>query len=379
MWGPSADNCVRFSKRPFFPERTHELFVDSAALGFVKYFRKTRGQLAGYAFFQMRHLSIQSKNNSITGRSIPIARVATRHIDNLILKASIGPEVDASERITFYRLLNRDRSFRSSADYILKTFVLAWLSASPASTPIPCTAATANAPTLTIPVCPKDRSIPLANLSSIRESDMNMAQPPPFCLLTVPKTCAPVDAIVCTDEAIITVHVTVSRTRSTGPSDFERIHAQLPVLFGEARHWQWCHVFVAGDEENAKALRYEARKDLPADLNVTIYSAVLDLGRLSSIRKRLDELIEERVSTHPLYATGIYQAIIRMEIQNSLFTKVAPTWTPTWTSLCGLECQIPFVVCTVKEKRSRVCVVEKYIVIVFGTYSSVLLTAKGLY
>jgi len=126
---------------------------------------------------------------------------------------------------------------------------------------------------------------------------MNTQPPPAFCLLTVPQTCAPVDAIVCTKEAIITVQVAVSyslRYRA-GPNDFERIHAQLPVLFGETR--RWCHVFVTGDEENAVPLRYVPTKDLPADLN--IYSAVFDLGRLSSIRERLGELIEERIVEIP--------------------------------------------------------------------------------
>jgi len=218
--------------------------------------------------------------------------VATSHIDELILKATI--KADATERIAFHRSLRQDKSFRPTAGYILKNFVLAWLSAHPLSTPIPCTAAMASAPRLEIPVCPKDRSIPFTDLGSMR--DMN-TPPTPFCLLTVSQTCAAsaVDAIVCSDEAIITVQVTISRRHGATPSSFEQIRAQLPVLFGEAR--RWCHVFVTGNEEDAEALRYDLREDLPADLNVTIYTAVLDLGWLGPIRERLYEMIEERVST----------------------------------------------------------------------------------
>jgi hypothetical protein len=287
-WGPSARNCLQLSRQPSL-EATYKSSVDAAALGFVKDFHATQRELDGLKFSDLI-FSIQPENKSVTGRAVPIAQVATRHINFSILKATIDAEVGAAERIALYRWLSnhKSESFRSSASHILKIYVLAWLSAYPASTPIPCTAATMTGhsmPNLEIPVCSKDQSIPLTDLNSIRNV------PPPFCLLTVPQTCAPVDAIVCSDEVIITVQVTVS---SRYQSDFERIHAQLSLLFGESR--QWCHVFVTADEENANALRYELREGLPTDLNIALFTAVFDLGLLSPIRERLSELIEERVS-----------------------------------------------------------------------------------
>ncbi len=221
---------MRYSQRHFL-EIVHEISVDTAACEFVKDFRATRRELDGLKFSN-RLFSIRPKSKSITGRPVPIAQVATSHIDELILKATI--KADATERIAFHRSLRQDKSFRPTAGYILKNFVLAWLSAHPLSTPIPCTAAMTSAPRLEIPVCPKDRSIPFTDLGSMR--DMN-TPPTPLCLLTVSQTCAAsaVDAIVCSDEAIITVQVTISRRHGATPSSFEQIRAQLPVLFGEAR------------------------------------------------------------------------------------------------------------------------------------------------
>ncbi|KAN0128097.1 hypothetical protein V8E53_014078 [Lactarius tabidus] len=271
MWGRSAQNCVWFSRgwgRSL--EDAHKSRVDAAVLGFVKDFHVIRSELDALNFSNVL-FSIQPKNKSGAGRAVPVAHVATKHINNLILKATT--------------------EFRSTASYILKAYVLAWLSAYPASTPIPCTAAAGmmadmSRPALVIPVCSKDQSIPLTDLNIIRNV------PPPFCLLTVPQNCAPLDAIVGIDEVIITVQAVSSRYR-TERCDFEQIHAQLSLLFGESR--QWCHVYVTGDEENAVALRYEPR-DIPADLNVMIFTAVFNLGHLDPIRERLDELIEERVS-----------------------------------------------------------------------------------
>jgi hypothetical protein len=284
-------------------EDAHKSRVDAAVLGFVKDFHTTRSELDALDFSNVL-FSIQPKSKSGAGRAVPVAHVATKHINNLILKATT--EVSASERVGFYRALSTDKSesFRSTASYILKAYVLAWLSAYPASTPIPCTAAAGmmadmSRPALEIPVCSKDQSIPLTDLNIIRNV------PPPFCLLTVPQNCAPLDAIVGIDEVIITVQAVSSRYR-TERCDFEQIHAQLSLLFGESR--QWCHVYVTGDEENAVALRYEPW-DIPADLNVMIFTAVFNLGHLDPIRERLDELIEERVSQRyfDLYAMGTYQ------------------------------------------------------------------------
>ncbi|KAI9457226.1 hypothetical protein BJY52DRAFT_1223910 [Lactarius psammicola] len=95
----------------------------------------------------------------------------------------------------------------------------------------------------------------------------------PILFTSESQTRGVVDAIVCSDKVIITVKVTVSRKHGATPSSFEQIRAQLPVLFGEAR--RWCYVFVTSDGGDTEALRYDPtlREDLPAGLDVTIYTA----------------------------------------------------------------------------------------------------------
>ena len=82
---------------------------------------------------------------------------------------------------------------------------------------------------LEIPVCSKDQSIPLTDVKTIRNV------PHPFFLLTGPEICAPVDAIVCADEVIITIHSSRHYTELES-SDFDPIHAYLSLLSSLENH-----------------------------------------------------------------------------------------------------------------------------------------------
>lgn len=81
------------------------------------------------------------------------------------------------------------------------------------------------------------------------------------------------------------MQVVVSRRPfGTEPGNFDQIYVQLSLLLGKSR--QWCHIFVIGDEENAEALRYKPREDIPAGVNLMIFTAIFNFGRLSPIRER---------------------------------------------------------------------------------------------
>ena len=267
--------------------------VETAVQSFIKDSPTHRGLDA----FSVSH-TIFSIEPHAKSRQVPIARVATKHIDELILLATV--EADAAERITFYRSLSAHKWFKAPEGYLLERFVLAWLTAYPASTPICCSTAMYGAPTLAIPVCPLDQSISLTDLNELKGVKKC---PLPFCFIPTSSTFPTIDAIVIDDKFIITVQVTVSRTHSAKPEGFEQIFTHLPAQFRNKR--QWCHVFVTGDEENAQALRYKPR-DLPKKMRITVYSAVFDIGWLSRIHNRF-KLSKEKVSWCWLRAIVTYK------------------------------------------------------------------------
>ncbi|KAH8988276.1 hypothetical protein EDB86DRAFT_3081672 [Lactarius hatsudake] len=215
--------------------------------------------------------SIRAKE---TDRSVPVARVATGHIDEVILKAAV--KTYAINRVEFYDTLRLDKSFRSTAEHIQKSYLFAELSNHPDSVPIfwaPCRVTASEAPVLEIPVCPKHRSITLTDLSSMRDMGAPRLRTP-FCLLIEPQTGAAVDAIVC--------------------SGFEHIRSQFPALFTGEEARRWCHVFVATNTKDEEALRDDLKEVPPTDLNVTIYTIHFEVVWLDPIHERLKELINER-------------------------------------------------------------------------------------
>lgn len=212
-----------------------------------------------------------------------MAQVASNHINNLILNATTKAET--AEQIAFFKSLRTDIWFKSPADRILKAYVLAWLSAHPASTPIPCTAAAAEAPTLEIPVCPKDRAIPFTGVTLLRDINKH---PLPFCFLSVSQTFPTVDAIVFGKKLLITVQVTASSRHSANSSAFKQIWDHLPLAIRQK--YKWCHVFVTGDEGTAATLRRQQREN-PPGIVIFYYSAVFEVGQLGLIRKHLNEVV----------------------------------------------------------------------------------------
>ncbi|KAH9172531.1 hypothetical protein EDB89DRAFT_1964677 [Lactarius sanguifluus] len=272
-WGPSARNCVQFSQRHVL-ECAHESHVYAAACDFVEDFYAARRRLIDRYTLSDPLFSIRAKE---TDRSVPVARV--------ILKAAV--KTYAVNRVEFYDSLRLDKSFRSTADHIQKSYLFAELSNLPDSMPTfwaPCRGTASEAPVLEIPVCPKHRSITLTDLSSMRDMETPRLRTP-FCLLIEPLTGAAVDAIVCNDDGIITFQVIVSYPHDTSLGGFEHIRSQLPALFTGGETRRWCHVFVATDRKDEEALRDDLKEVPPADLNVTIYTIRFE---------RLKELIRER-------------------------------------------------------------------------------------
>src|SRR6266702_2713577 len=91
-----------------------------------------------------------------------------------------------------------------------------------------CSTTVYGAPTLTILVCPLDQSIPLTDLSKLKDMKMH---PLPFCFIPTSLTFPTINAIIIDDKFIITVQVTVSCRHSAKPEGFEQISTHLPAQF----------------------------------------------------------------------------------------------------------------------------------------------------
>jgi hypothetical protein len=232
--------------------------------------------------------SVLPEDFSQEGRQVITMQMASSHISDLILNAIIKAET--SEQIAFFRALSNHPWFKAPASHILKAFVLTWLSAHPASASIPCTATLAEAPTLEIPVCPKDRTIPLTALTLLR--DINKL-PLPFCFLPTPHTFPgpTIDAIVVNENLFITVQVTVSSRDCADLGTFQTIWRNLPHVIGQT--YKWCHVFVTSDHETAEQLQNQSMANTPG-IDIFYYSAVFEVGRLDLIRQHLYEVVRRQ-------------------------------------------------------------------------------------
>ncbi|KAH9022984.1 hypothetical protein EDB85DRAFT_342232 [Lactarius pseudohatsudake] len=277
-WGPDTRNCVWFPQHPV-AEHRHKLGVDVAVKSFIRKF--PQGELDRLQAFSVL-FSVLPQDFSRAGRWIAVAEVASEHINDLILNATI--EAETAEQISFFSSLRTHPWFKSATTRILKAFVLTWLSAHPASTSISCTAAAASAPALKIPVCPKVRAIPFTGLTLLEDVKRRAF---PFCFLPVSPTLPAVDAIIFDKKHLITIQVTVSPKQSVNSSALEKIWDGLPLA--TKRKHKWCHVFVTNDGGTAAELRRQPREN-PPGIDICYYSAMFDVEQLGRIRGHLNDM-----------------------------------------------------------------------------------------
>jgi hypothetical protein len=130
----------------------------------------------------------------------------------------------------------------------------------------------------------------------------------PFCLVPVFQTFAATDAIVLTEDSIITLQMTVSSKHDAKNVGFQKIFDGLPAKFLRPRTWR--HVFLTDSEDKVKALRNQKLKknDGTEVIDIHIYSAVINIHDWDLIitSDRTDELKEVAISRHWLYTVDIY-------------------------------------------------------------------------
>src|SRR6266571_7772227 len=112
----------------------------------------------------------------------------------------------------------------------------------------------------------------------------------PLCLLPTSKSFPSADAIVITDEFVITIQVTVSDQHSTKGSGFTDIKKLIPHGL---RRDNWRHVFITDDDDDrAVSLRNQTLRGLPED--ILVYSGVFDIGPSSVTRKHMEAFNEKK-------------------------------------------------------------------------------------
>ncbi|KAH9171303.1 hypothetical protein EDB89DRAFT_1117820 [Lactarius sanguifluus] len=241
-WGPSARTCALLARDPA-EEHYHAIAVNKAADAFVE--RPPTGTTfdAIQAFHVL--LSVRPEvNEDEGGRRVPVAEMASEHIREIISCAAAGAL--AQKRIEFFRTISTQPAFKGSAGDMFKGFVLSWLYAGSNLEPLRCFAT--GQPVLEIPACGKEKTTFFGSkngLGNVKWDEL------PLCLLPTVKNFPTADAIVITDESIITIQATVSYQHGAKEVGFTKIE---DLISSHVTRDKWFHVFVTDDDDAAASL-----------------------------------------------------------------------------------------------------------------------------
>jgi hypothetical protein len=275
--------------------------------------------------------SIQPRDQTPSGRMVPIAEVSTNRIKEMISYAAAS--VTTQERFHFYQTISSQPLFKACAGQMFKRFVLSWLaSLHKGSLSLHCTPHTPHAPhTLRTPCIPatppvleisaygEEYTYFFSSLAALKEK---AGMDKPLCLLPTSQTLVAVDAIILTKSNIITVQVTISRSHSTKKDGLKEIKKSLPHSL--IKNCKWCHVFITDDYVKAESLRGQTLSDLPN--NIFIYSVVFDVGQLDITHAHLEAFDKKKVSVFWLHVISAYWGITVTSNLNMLAKIV---WTLT--------------------------------------------------
>jgi hypothetical protein len=266
-------------------EDTLEKTVETAAHNFVRdpvnYERNFDPTGASHVLFSLR-----PEDKTEAGRMIFNAYIATDRIRNIISYAAA--EAEAHERIYFYRTIERQPTFRTSAGKIFERFVLSWLTSGPDVGTLDCTAAKSGESNIQIPACAEEQTFFFGSLTSLKGATVNGF---PSCFLPAFQALAAVNAIIFTTNSIITVQVTISDSHSAEEKSFDDIKKNLPSSIIKDH---WYHVFITDKEVKVRSLRHQTLSGPPN--NILLYSGVFDLGLSDITSAKMRVFNEKKVS-----------------------------------------------------------------------------------
>ncbi|KAH9000664.1 hypothetical protein EDB86DRAFT_3075130 [Lactarius hatsudake] len=297
-WGPSAHTCVQLSRNPTL-EVTHEEAVKRAASRFIK--DPDIGTIdVVFDAITVSHLLFSIKPKANTKRRVPIADIAMDQIRAIISYAAA--DASARRRIQFYHAISKQPEFRVSAGIMFESFFLSWLSSEPRPNmePLRCYPAVTGWPDLQIPACREKQTKVFSSLDALKKVKKKAL---PLCLLPVSRTLPAVDAIVLTDQFIITVQVTLAYRHSVKKDGFTQIEESIPAWIMNGCKWR--HTFITDDEATAVALRRQTFSDLPK--NIRIYSGVFNVGQSGISRPHMKALNESKKRAHENDNRGEYK------------------------------------------------------------------------
>ncbi|KAI0299681.1 hypothetical protein B0F90DRAFT_602363 [Multifurca ochricompacta] len=298
-WGPSARIMMNLMTDPG-EIRGHTERVKDAALHFAKHFDdftrqdKVNAMAISHTLFTIRPKGLPSEE-----RSSAIGRIESSYLNRFVIEAIVTQDV--LQQIEFYNLVSRHPWFRGSAGYMFEMAVLSWLCANSESNELPCTPARSASPQLTIPVCQGWCMLSYKDQHTLKYlTDCKR----PFCVIPIPasKTFPAVDAMIFTDDHIITIQVTITPEHSVKSTGLLQIADSLTKGFRKSR--KWCHVFITDRAKNAESLlRRWTEKDVKIkdyDIFISMYSAVLDGKDFCRIKDE-EKWKESRVCGSRLY------------------------------------------------------------------------------
>jgi hypothetical protein len=233
--------------------------------------------------------SLRPKDETKAGRMIFNVYMATNRIKDIILYAAVGAK--AQERIKFYRAIVKQPTFRKSAGQMFERLFLSWLASAPdvgITLQVYCATAKSGQPSnLQIPACKEERTVFFDSLTALKGATVDGF---PSCFLPSFPTLAAVNAIIFTNNSLITVQVTISDRHSAEKSDLDDINKSLPS--GIIKD-PWYHVIITDNDMNAWSLRRQTMNGLPE--GPVFYSGVFDLSRSDITLAEMKAFDEKKV------------------------------------------------------------------------------------
>lgn len=195
---------------------------------------------------------------------------------------------------SFYKAISRHAWFGTSAGCILETHVLLWFRYTPAQDCLQCTHAVDSLPLLDIPVCGKNMVF-FSKASDLKDIDEHEC---PKCLVSVSQTFPTCDAIVLTNNFVITVQMTTTSECNAKNIGFEEVYECLPSKFLDK--CQRCHVFLTDTEAKVDLLREQKLMEMPEKMTIHVYSAFFNIDQWDSIltKEHVEELDNDIVSRY---------------------------------------------------------------------------------
>ncbi|KAH9180779.1 hypothetical protein EDB89DRAFT_66709 [Lactarius sanguifluus] len=226
LWGPSVRVCISLTKNPDDVGSYAQSVADAAD--------SLTSQYDDFKSTSTRELFVVRPTSS--SRQMVTEEFGTNHLRGIVARAYA--KHDHATRLTFYKAIRRLSLFSSPAGQMYEINVLLWFRHARDTDFLRCTSNTTGSPQLEIPACPGN----LKFFSQPNELHEMYEPGRPICWVPTSGTLPTLDAVVLTDDSVVTVQITVASKHSANNLAFEDVYRNLPPsLKAKPR----CHVFIS--------------------------------------------------------------------------------------------------------------------------------------